>query len=137
MTKVIMCGHGQLAHSMKESIEIVYGDVNYLLPISFEKLEGRDDLERKMRSLINPQDHVLIVVDLFGGSPFNAASSIALTTPDVEVIAGMSLPLCLELVDNRETLALPELVEHLVDVGMQCVKKLNKTVISETEEDFL
>lgn len=132
-----MCGHGQLAISLKESVEMIYGNADYLQPIAFLNLEGKEDLEHKMMSLLDKHDNNLIVVDLFGGTPFNAAASLALRTTNIEVITGMSLPLCLELISNIETLEMPDLIEHLLDTGKQCVQKFNKTIISETEDDFI
>lgn len=131
-----MCGHGNLACSMKQSVEMIYGTCDGIKTISFEPTENRETLVHKFNQLINPQKSTLIIVDLFGGSPFNAAAEIAFTAENIEVIAGMSLPLCLELVDNLDQLELNELVEHLVTAGNRCVVPLVKK-LNDDMEDFV
>lgn len=137
MIKVIMCGHGDIACSMKNSVEMIFGKADALLPITFEKGECPADIEQKITPLISEHDEVLIVTDFFGGSPFNVSSKLALAHQNVEAITGMSLPLCLEVMSNIDDLSLSDLANYLVKVGANCVKKFNKAVILETEEDFI
>ncbi|WP_392553049.1 mannose/fructose/sorbose PTS transporter subunit IIA [Orbus wheelerorum] len=138
MINIIMCGHGQLAIAMKESIAMIYGDVENIIAIDFNKGENRETLVQKMSEVINFDAETLIVVDLFGGSPYNAAAEIAFNAPNIEMICGMSLPLCLEMIDNIANMSLSEMTNYLVQVGKHCVQKFNKTVIqNEEEEDFI
>lgn len=136
MIKVIMCAHGELAVAMKQSIEMVYGSCNDVNAITFNNHENRETLVQKISTQLDKTEPTLIIVDLFGGSPFNAASEVAFNLPHVEVITGMSLPLCLEMVDNLSDLELPQLVAHLVEVGKSCVVPLQKTIIHDDMEDF-
>lgn len=136
MIKVILCAHGELALAMKHSIEMVYGQCDGLTAIAFNNHENREILVQKITAQLDEKEKTLIMVDLFGGSPFNAASELAFNLENVEVITGMSLPLCLEMVDNLSDLTLPQLVEHLVAVGKNCVIPLQKTIIHDDMEDF-
>lgn len=135
MINVVMCGHGQLALAMKDSLEMIYGECNKIQTVAFEKSENREVLVEKISAQLDIDKQTLILVDLFGGSPFNAAAEIAFHNPNIEVVTGMSLPLCLEMVDNLNDMSLSELVEYLCSIGANCVVKLNKNII-EDEEDF-
>ena len=42
------------------------------------------------------------MVDLFGGSPFNAASIIAMKNSNMEIVTGVNLPMILEVLGSRE-----------------------------------
>lgn len=136
MIQIILCGHGNLALAMKGSIEMVYGHCESITAIPFHPHENRESLVKKITAILDPDSPTLIVVDLFGGTPFNAASEIAFPSANIEVISGMSLPLCLALLERLTELSLPELVEYLVEVGKQCVMALQKNLISDDLEVF-
>lgn len=136
MINVIMCGHGNLAVAMKQSIEMVYGKCDVIKTVTFNNHENREILVDKITELLDTKSQTLIVVDLFGGSPFNAASEVAFHAPNIEVITGMSLPLCLEMLNNLDQLELTKLVDYLVEVGNSCVIALQKNLITDDMEDF-
>lgn len=138
MTNIILCGHGYLAEAMKYSVEMVYGTADNVHPLRFEKGQNMEDIVREMQALLsrlNTSD-VVIIVDLMGGSPYNAASTLAMQQPTIRVITGMSLPLCLEAVSCQDDLNPNELAEHLLEVGLQCVGTFTFTAATEEEEDF-
>ena len=98
--------------------------------------ENAGDIVAKLEKLvsIHNQDEWLIAVDLQCGSPWNAAAMFAMRNPRLRVISGLSLPLALELVDNRDSMNVDELCEHLTQIAKQtCVvwKQL-----ATAEEDF-
>jgi len=138
MINIILCGHGRLAGAMKESITMIYGEVENVITIDFNNGENRETLVQKMSDVIHFDVDTLIVVDLFGGSPYNAAAELAFNAPNIELISGMSLPLCLALVDSLSSMSLTEISDYLVQVGQHCVQKFNKNVVqNEKEEDFI
>ncbi|WP_392561700.1 mannose/fructose/sorbose PTS transporter subunit IIA [Orbus sturtevantii] len=138
MINIIMCGHGQLAIAMKDSIAMIYGDVDNIIAIDFKKDENREILVKKIADMINFDLDTLVIVDLFGGSPYNAAAELAFKSEKIELISGMSLPLCLEIVDNISDMSLSEITDYSVQIGKHCVQKFNKNIIkNEEEEDFI
>ncbi|MEI2421379.1 hypothetical protein V6O07_13985, partial [Arthrospira platensis SPKY2] len=78
----------------------------------------------------------LFMVDLFGGSPYNVASMMALKNDNMEVVAGVNLPMVLEIFGSMKFLNLKELVSVALTAGNKSIKSLIK-VIKNTEEDDL
>ncbi len=137
MTSIVMCGHGQLAIAMKESIIMIYGEIDNVIALEFNKQENREMLIEKMADAIDPNVDTLIIVDLFGGSPYNAAAELAFKQQNIQLISGMSLPMCLEVIDKRSELPLDELTHYLVQQAPHFVKQFNKNVIQTEQENEL
>ena len=77
------------------------------------------------------------MVDLFAGSPFNAASMIAMKNSNMEIVAGVNLPMLLEVFSNRNFSTLPELVNIAEQSGKESIIKLVKQASESLEEDDL
>ena len=78
---------------------------------------------------LDQEDGVLIMADLFGGTPANLATKIALRKENVETVTGVNLPMIIQFVTERETQMLDELVESCIEAaqdGIKCPTKIMK-----------
>jgi mannose/fructose-specific phosphotransferase system component IIA len=73
-----------------------------------------------------PGQGVLILVDLFGASPFNVSARVASRNPDVEVVTGVNLGMLIETALQRENTSLAELGAIARDAGTSSVKVLSE-----------
>ena len=67
-----------------------------------------------------------ILVDLFGGSPYNAASRVASERNNTDIVTGINLPMLLEVLDAKDGASLDELVETAKEVGVAAVKSFRQ-----------
>lgn len=82
---------------------MVFGGIENARAITFVPGENADNLKQKYQAHITEGEDVLFLVDLFGGSPYNAAYQIAAQSENTDVISGLSLPMLLDVVGIRET----------------------------------
>lgn len=74
-----------------------------------------------------PSDGVLFLVDLFGGSPYNAAARVAAKRPQDDIVTGVNLPMLLEVLDAKdEAKSTEELAAIAKEVGVMAVKSYRK-----------
>ncbi|NLL30746.1 MAG: PTS mannose transporter subunit IID [Clostridiales bacterium] len=140
MIAVIIATHGSFSKELLKSSEMIFGKQKNVATISFVAGEGTDDLIEKYNKLLNEldcSDGALIMVDIFGGSPFNAASMIALKNEKIELITGTNLPMLLEVFAAKDTVTIKELVEIAENAGKESVKKLLKSNEQNIKEDEL
>lgn len=125
-TPIILCAHGELSAALLDSVQMVYGATGPIYPLAFRQGQNAEDIVRAMQHCIAqlPPQPWLIAVDLFGGSPYNAAAALAQQDPALEVVTGISLPLCLEIADNQHDMSATQLAAHLLEVGKACVCSL-------------
>ncbi len=140
MVNVIFCAHGDLAVSMLNSVNMVYGETQNITPLLFNRGENAEDLVTKMQNVMakNEENAWLIAVDLQGGSPYNAAARLAFGDSRIQVVSGLSLPLALEIADNQHSMDAEELTDYLLEIGAQCVQSFcHQQNIAEEEADFI
>ncbi|AGF59319.1 PTS system mannose-specific IIA component/PTS system mannose-specific IIB component [Clostridium saccharoperbutylacetonicum] len=137
MISVIVGTHGIFSEEILKSAEMIFGSQENVGSVTFNPGEGIDSLVEKYNNLINRLDSkegVLFMVDLFGGSPFNAASIIAMKNENMEIVTGVNLPMILEVLGSREFLNLQELVQIALNSGKDAIKILTKNVEIDEEE---
>lgn len=105
MIPIIIAAHGKLAGELLNSAEMIFGKQENIETILFVPGENTEDLKIKYREKLEhfkDSKEVLIIVDLFGGSPYNAAFEIAIINEDIDILTGASLPMLLEVLSIRD-----------------------------------
>lgn len=103
MIGLVIVTHGALAQEFRSALEHVVGSQPQLATIA---IGPEDDMETRRREIIEQAravdtgDGVVILTDMFGGTPSNLAIS-AIDETGAEVIAGVSLPLLVKLARVR------------------------------------
>lgn len=140
MIALIIGTHGKFSEELVKSAEMIFGSQENVGVVTFKPGEGTENLVEKYNNLINElncEDGVLFMVDLFGGSPFNAASILALKNDNMEIVAGVNLPMLLEVFSSRDFLTLSELMTIAQNTGKDAIRSLIKQVNANIEEDDL
>jgi PTS system mannose-specific IIA component/PTS system mannose-specific IIB component len=139
MIGLIIGTHGVFSEELLKSSEMIFGSQENVGCITFKPGEGIENLISKYNELIkelNCDDGVLFMVDLYGGSPFNAASMIAMKTDNMEIICGVNLPMVLEVFGSREFSNLSELLVVAENAGKDSIKTLIKKFDDDIEDEL-
>ncbi|KEI13252.1 PTS mannose transporter subunit IID [Clostridium novyi B str. ATCC 27606] len=139
MIALIIATHGDFSQEIVKSSEMIFGKQENLGVVTFKTGEGVEDLINKYHKVIKNldiEDGVLFLVDLFGGSPFNAASRIMIENKNMDIIAGVNLPMLLEVYGSRSSSSLEGLVDIAKNSAIQGVKSF-RSIIKSNEEDDL
>ncbi|WP_081110729.1 mannose/fructose/sorbose PTS transporter subunit IIB [Aggregatibacter actinomycetemcomitans] len=130
MTHIIVATHGKFSEEIVNSAAMVFGEDENCHVVTFLPGEGGEHLVEKYNAIIAtlPENEpVLFLVDLFGGSPYNAAARVATGRENTDIVTGISLPMLLEVLDAKNGASLPELVETAKEVGVAAVKSFRQT----------
>ena len=137
MVAVIVAAHGHLAEGLVASSAMIAGPQDDVVAVTFDPSEGPDDLLAKYAAAVeaSPSDQYLILADLFGGNPYNAAARFAAARDDADVVTGVNLPMLVEVLGRRMLGGnLAELVEVASTAGVNGVKVLSQ-VFTPTSPD--
>ncbi|MCE2716921.1 MAG: PTS sugar transporter subunit IIA [Pseudomonadota bacterium] len=124
MIGVLLLTHGTLGKALIETLETIMGPQDNIRYIT---CNPHDDPEVKRQELhksideINTGKGVVILTDMFGGTPSNLAMSVLGIKP-VEVIAGVNLPMFIKFVENRNSHVLPEVAQKAFDAGRKYIQ---------------
>ena len=119
MIGIVLVTHGRLAEELRLAMEHVVGPQRHVAAICIgpdDDLEGRRAEIRASVAHVREGDGVVVLTDMFGGTPSNLAVSM-MDAPDVEVVAGVNLPLLVKLARLRGSEPLASAVEHAVAAG--------------------
>ena len=128
MVKLIIVSHGTLAEGLMNAMELIVGPQPEVVALRLEEADSIDGLESQVEAAVQARQagqEVLILVDLFGASPFNVSSRVAMRHAKVDVITGVNLPMLLETALGREYMSLVELVKVAREAGAGSVKVLS------------
>ena len=107
---VVLTSHCRLAEEMLAAAEMIVGPLQNCKVICFKPDQPVDELIMLMEAAIKEVDQgngVLILTDLFGGTPANISLSCR-RDPGVEVVCGMNLPMLIKLAGCRNGCSLSE-----------------------------
>ncbi|MNB73268.1 PTS system mannose-specific EIIAB component [compost metagenome] len=138
MIGIIVAAHGQYAKELLRSTSVVFGELHNVAAVTFEPGESVSGLHQKLKEAMDTlewSDGVLFLVDLFGGSPYNAASRIAAETENADIVSGVNLPMLVDVLVGRESEPLSRLGELAIAAGQNSMKSFRscKTELAEEE----
>jgi len=135
--KVVLIGHDHTAEAMKSAVEMIFGKADDFYPIAFLPKEGLKELINKMKAVTDKldTDEILVIADLFSGTPYNAAATLALEGQVKDVLAGMSLPICLEVASQMQAMNVQEMVQYILSNCGTYTKALSVVNKEQMEED--
>ncbi|MFP5212099.1 MAG: PTS sugar transporter subunit IIA [Acidobacteriota bacterium] len=101
---IVAVSHCQLAAEMLRVAELIVGRLPACKAVCFEPHQPVEDMVRQVQEAVAEVDMgggVLILTDLFGGTPANI--SLSLLGPKIEVVCGMNLPMLIKLAGCRKS----------------------------------
>ncbi|MFV0498412.1 MAG: PTS sugar transporter subunit IIA [Bacilli bacterium] len=140
MKKIILASHGDLSFGLKNSIEVIFGDVTNVFAVKTyrgEKITILDSIT-KLISTFNENDQIFILTDLYGGSVNNDVLTLLDKYPELKIITGMNLSLVLGIVVEKTHLNACEIDTIIKQSQKQIIncKKLMYAREKEEEDDL-
>jgi PTS system mannose-specific IIA component len=117
----VIVTHGQLAGELLAAAEMIVGPISHIAAVSIgwhdDVDAARDEVQRAITRVAR-QGGVLLLTDMFGGTPTNIASMF-LEEGAVEVITGVNLPMVIKLATATTEDSLAETARKICDQGRQ------------------
>src|ERR1700712_1022186 len=123
MIGLVLVSHGRLAEELRLALEHVVGPQRNVATVCIgadDDMEvRRSDIQARI-SEVDTGDGVVLLTDMFGGTPSNLAISL-MNRPGVEVIAGVNLPMLVKLAKVRSSKTLGECVDCAQNAGRKYI----------------
>jgi PTS system mannose-specific IIA component len=122
MIGIVVVAHGGLARELLAALEHVVGPLRQVHAVS---TEPADDLRLKQAEInaavqkVDGGDGVVVVTDMFGGTPCNLAIG-TMASESVEVVYGANLPMLVKLAKMREK-PLHDAIEAAIEAGRKYI----------------
>lgn len=136
---IIVAAHGKLATELINSAEMIFGKQENIYAIEFIPGENTENLKNKYNVCLKNSEtskEVLVVVDLFGGSPYNAAFEIAATNENIDILTGASIPMLLEILEMREDSNIEDIIKNINNNKDQYIRSCKQSLKTIDEEEL-
>jgi PTS system mannose-specific IIA component len=135
MIGMVLVTHGRLADEFIAALEHVVGSHRNVAAVC---IGPEDDMEQRRREIIDQVSRVddgsgvVVLTDMFGGTPSNLAISI-MDRAKIEVIAGMNLPMLIKLASVRNTEKLGDAVASAREAGRKYINVASQLLAGEVK----
>ncbi len=123
MIGLVLVTHGRLAEELRAAMEHVVGAQRNVATVCIgpdDDMEGRRAEIHRRIDEVDAGDGVLLLTDMFGGTPSNLAIS-QMTTSNVEVVAGVNLPMLVKFAKVRSSQPLADAVDCAQNAGRKYI----------------
>ena len=121
----VIVSHGQVANELLAAAETVVGNMSHLTAVSIgwhDDVEiAKNEIERAIKQ-VSQDLGVLIMTDMFGGTPTNIAAMF-LKEDEVEMVTGVNLPMVIKLASINEEIGLSEVARVVEEQGKQAIHR--------------
>ena len=136
MIGVVVVTHGQLANELVNAAEMIVGDLPRFAAVSIgwhdDVNDAREDIDQAIaRVRVDGEDGVLVLTDMFGGTPSNLGLTF-LEKDRVEVITGVNLPMLIKLA-RAESGDLLAIARQLCDHGRAAIRVASELLRADRE----
>ncbi len=125
MIGALVVTHGHLGQELVAAAEMIVGDISHIKAVSIgwhdDVNDARKDIEKRIAE-VEGGNGVIILTDMFGGTP----SNIALSFHDpgkVDVITGVNLPMIIKIAGQKEGETLDSLARIVRDLGRSSISR--------------
>jgi len=126
MIGIVIVSHGDLGKQLLAAAELISGKQEKVVALGLDADDAIEALPGRISHAIDSIEDVagvLVLVDLFGGSPGNATLR-CLAERDFECISGANLPMLLEVLMMREGMSATDLAAQALQSGRTGVQDL-------------
>lgn len=133
MIGLVLVTHGRLAEEFLHALEHVVGPQDNVAAVC---IGPDDDMEERRKEIIDKVkaaedgDGVVLLTDMFGGTPSNLAISV-LDQGAVEVVAGINLPMLIKLASVRGKDSLKQSVAQAQEAGRKYISVASQLLAEE------
>lgn len=131
---IIVMSHGLLAQEIVESAKMIVGDVHQLFTVCMLADDGLDGTTKKLHELLKHiHGPILIIADLFGGTPANVATITSVQQDNIRVVTGMNLGMLIEAILSIEE-DVNVLAENIVESAKMAIQVVVPSPFDDEDE---
>jgi len=123
MIGALVVTHGHLAQELVSAAEMIAGEISHIQAVSIgwhdDVNDTRNEIERRIAE-VDKGRGVLILTDMFGGTPSNIAFSFH-APGKVDVVTGVNLPMIIKIANQKEVETLEALARAVRDQGRSSI----------------
>ncbi len=132
MVGALVVSHGHLAQELVASAEMIVGEISHIQAVSIgwhdDVNDARKEIERRLAE-VDTGAGILILTDMFGGTPSNIAYSFH-EPGKVDIVTGVNLPMIIRIAGQKEGEEIKSLARAVRDQGRSSIAMGSEFLVS-------
>jgi PTS system mannose-specific IIA component len=132
-----MVTHYRLAEEFLQALRLIVGEVDNFCAIGLDPSSSPEEMRNRIDKALRQVDRgegVLVLVDMFGGTPSNLCLSF-LDEGHIEVVTGLNLPMLVKLTQIKEPRPIHEVADLIRDYGRRNIRVASDVLAGRDRED--
>ena len=124
MLGLLVVTHGEVAKELVASVRKIVGQIQNLEAVSIDWNDDVDESTRRIeeaRERVDEGQGVLLLTDMFGGTPTNLALSM-LEPGKLEIVTGVNLPMLIKFANLGQDVTLPDAAKGVADEAREAIR---------------
>lgn len=122
----VVISHGFFCKELVNSVKMIFGDVDRVESLPLEEGMDPEVYENALNKLIDDNEgNVFVCADIMGGTPFKSLAKAA-RTREIYGVAGVSMPMLIEVLSNRDMYTGKELAANVAEACKEIVVDLSE-----------
>ena len=139
MRKFLIMSHGDMSSGLKSTLNMLLGNRDDVAAKSAYISDNELSIESEIQNILskfNDNDELIIFTDLFGGSVNNEAMKF-IKDSRVKIIAGMNIPLIIEVLSNSDSSNdINDVIRDAVNLARESIIFCNDLDLNIDNDDF-
>ncbi|MEE6680348.1 PTS sugar transporter subunit IIA [Pediococcus pentosaceus] len=136
--KVILASHGRLALGMQDTLRIIVGETPnltaYAAYLNGDETAYVDEIKKEIEK--KPNEQFVVITDVLGGSVNTNLTQLLRDHENVQLIAGMNLPLVMEIATKSENLD-SDAIQQIISNARSAIVDINTLLTKQVGEEEL
>ena len=136
MLGLLVVTHGEVAKELVASVRKIVGKIENLEAVSIDWNDDADEATRRIeeaRERVDGGNGVLLLTDMFGGTPTNLALSM-LEPGKLEIVTGVNLPMLIKFANLDPELSLPDAARGIADEAREAIHVASQLLQANAEQ---
>lgn len=123
---ILVISHGYFCRELVNSVKMIFGECESVETLPLEEGMDPEIYEQKFNEILDANDgNVFVCVDIMGGTPFKTLAK-AVKTREIYGVAGISMPMLIEVLSNRDYAAGKELATQVAQACAESIVDLSE-----------
>jgi PTS system mannose-specific IIA component len=133
---VVIVTHYRLADEFIQALRLIVGEIENLRGVGLDPSTSPEEMRNQIDKAVREVDQghgVLMLVDMFGGTPSNLCLSF-LDEERIEVVTGLNLPMLVKVVQLKEPMPIQEVAALIRDYGRRNIRVASELLAGNDRE---
>ena len=137
MKGIILTSHGDFASGLYSTVKMIAGEFKNIKIVEFHEGDKLEDLDQRLVEAYDSldYDHVIVLTDLAGGTPFNRSVMSLSDKGNVGFLAGANFAMLYQALSS-DTENLDEFIEEVLETSKESITKFDLNPSEENDDDL-